>query len=210
MRRWILLLLACLSLSTKADEIKLIPVHMPKPLYPESLSASKITGTAKIGFTVRADGSVSDVRVIDSDHALFSEASLKAVARWKFKPWDVATGVPPQVEVASPMIFRLETGHELPLDINTALLKLTCSRLNDQVAQRNKYYPAKPLSELDIFSYVSRYISQGMMSQQLEAAERTALLNDLVDNIPHIIGRCKANPEAPYADQLPPRIQALL
>jgi hypothetical protein len=96
------------------------------------------------------------------------------------------------------------------MDINNALGKLSCNSVNSQVAQRNKDEPQQQLRELSVFSYVSRYLSEGIATSQLSKAERKALINEFVTQIPQIVERCQADPEAQYADQLPESVRELL
>lgn len=210
MQRWLLAFALAASISVRADPVKLIPAHLPPPIYPYELRVNGVTGKTKVRFTVKADGSVSDVKVIRSDHLLFTKASRKAVREWRFKPWVVTAGMPSEIETTAPMIFRLDGRPQLPMDINNVLGKLSCNSVNSQVAQRNKDEPQQQLRELSVFSYVSRYLSEGIATSQLSKAERKALINEFVTQIPQIVERCQADPEAQYADQLPESVRELL
>ena len=209
MQRWLLAFALGASVSVHADPIKLIPVHLPQPIYPYELRVNGVTGKTKISFTVKADGSVSDVKVTASDHLLFTKASRKAVREWRFKPWVVMAGMPSEIETTAPMIFRLDGRPQLPMDINNVLGKLSCNSVNNQVAHRNQHEPQQQLHELRVFSYVSRYLSEGIATSQLTRNERKALINVFVAQIPQIVERCQADPEALYADQLPASVRAL-
>lgn len=210
MKRWLLALCLSVSFSVFADNVTLIPVHTPKPKFPEELRDSGITGATRVQFVVHSNGSVTDIKILRSDNPLFSKASKKAVKQWQFKPWEVTAEHPASVEVIAPMIFALGNRPQLPMDINAVLSKLPCTRVNAQVAERNLHQPAKQLHELSVFSYVSRYLSEGILTTQMSETERVALQTEFAEAIPQIIERCGASPGAFYADQMPERVRALL
>lgn len=210
MKRWLLALCLSVSFSTFAENVTLIPVYTPEPKFPVELKNAGIAGSTRMQFKVHSDGSVSNIKVLKSDNPLFSKASKKAVKQWQFKPWEVTAEQPASVDVVAPMIFAFVNRPQLPMDINAVLGKLPCTRVNAQVAERNLHQPAKQLHELSVFSYVLRYLSEGIMTSQLSESERLALNIEFTQAIPHIIERCGASPEAFYADQMPARVRALL
>jgi len=210
MKRWLLALCLGVSFSVCADDVKLIPVYTPKPIFPVELRDAGIAGATRVQFTVHSNGSVTGINILKSDNPLFSKASKKAVKQWKFKPWEVTAQRPASVGVVIPMIFAFGNSRQLPMDINAVLAKLPCTRVNTQVAERNLHKPEKQLHELSVFSYVSRYLSEGILTKQLSAAERVTLQAEFARAIPQIVERCGENPGAFYADQMPERVRALL
>lgn len=210
MKRWLLALCLSASFSVFADDVRLIPLYTPKPKFPEELKNAGIAGATRVQFVVHSNGSVTDIKILKTDNPLFSKASKKAVKQWKFKPWEVTAERPATVEVVAPMIFAFGNRTQLPMDINAVLSRLPCTRVNAQVAQRNLHQPGKQLHELSVFSYVSRYLSEGILSAQLPESERVALQTEFAEAIPQIVERCGASPGAFYADQMPERVRALL
>lgn len=210
MKPWLLALCLSASFTAFADDVTLIPVYTPKPKFPEELSGAGIGGSTRVQFLVHSNGSVSDIKILKSDNPLFSKASKKAVKQWQFKPWEVTADRPASQGVIAPMIFGFGNRRQLPMDINAVLAKLPCTRVNAQVAERNLHQPAKQLHELSVFSYVSRYLSEGILSAQLSETERVALQTEFAEAIPQIVERCGENPGAFYADQMPERVRALL
>ena len=87
MKRWLLALWLSASFSVCADDVKLIPVYTPKPIFPVELRDAGIAGATRVQFTVQSNGSVTGIKILKSDNPLFSKASKKAVNQWKFKPW---------------------------------------------------------------------------------------------------------------------------
>jgi len=210
MKRWLLALCLSVSFPVCADDVKLIPVYTPKPSFPEELRRAGVEGLARVQFVVHSNGSVSDIKILKSNHPLFSEASIKAIKQWTFKPWEVTAEHPASQEVIAPMIFGYYNRPPLSPDISAVLAKLPCSRVNAQVAERNLHQPAKQLHELSAFSYVLRYLWEGILTTQLSEADRVALHIEFSQAIPLIVERCGENPGAFYADQMPERVRALL
>ncbi len=210
MKRWLLALCLSVSFSAFADDVTLIPVYTPKPIFPMELKNAGIAGSTRVKFVVHSNGSVTDIKILKSDNPLFSKASKKAVKQWQFKPWEVTAERPASVVAVAPMIFAFGNRPQLPMDINAVLSKLPCSRVNAQVAERNLHKPEKKLHELSVFSYVSHYLSEGILTTQISETERVALQTEFAEAIPQIIERCGASPGAFYADQMPERVRALL
>ena len=66
---------------------QLIPVTRIAPEYPRKAALKKIEGWVKLEFTVQGDGSVTDIKIIDSKpRRVFNRAAIKAISKWKFKP----------------------------------------------------------------------------------------------------------------------------
>lgn len=210
MQRWLLAFALSASLCAHADTVKLIPLQTPSPVYPYELRLMGFTGKTQVKFTVNSDGSVSDIKVIKSSHLLLSRASRRAIRDWRFKPWSVTADQPSKIHVVAPMIFSLGGRRQLPMDINTLLTKISCNSVNTQMAQRDINHPKKPLHELTVFSYLSHYLSNGIVTSQLSEAERENLISEFEREIPQIVERCEADPDAYYADQLPASVRELL
>lgn len=63
-----------------------VPVFQTPPRYPAELRASGIMGESLVSFIVDLDGTVSDAVVVSATDERFSEAALKAVVQWRFRP----------------------------------------------------------------------------------------------------------------------------
>lgn len=73
--------LSGVSSDPKEPRIKFIPQ------YPAEAAAKQIEGYVTVGFRVAADGSVEDLRVIESQPPqIFDQAARRAVSRWNFGP----------------------------------------------------------------------------------------------------------------------------
>jgi protein TonB len=76
-------------------------------LYPRLLQDAGIGGTVQLQFVIEPDGSVdmSSVKVIESSNDQLSEASIKAVEKFKFKP-GVYKGAPVRVLIQMPITWQ--------------------------------------------------------------------------------------------------------
>jgi TonB family protein len=63
------------------------------PVYPEEARKKGIAGVVRVELLIRKDGTVGDVRVLESPDALLSEAAVQAVRQWRYKPPVNAAGV---------------------------------------------------------------------------------------------------------------------
>lgn len=64
-----------------------LPIVRIEPRYPRKALMEGISGWVRLEFTILADGTVSDVKVIDSKpRQVFDRSAYQAVLRWKFKP----------------------------------------------------------------------------------------------------------------------------
>lgn len=78
------------------------------PRYPRTAQRRGVTGWVDISFTVLADGTVSDIGVMNSEPGgIFDQAATDAVAEWRFEP-PVEDGMPVERRVAVRMMFNLQ------------------------------------------------------------------------------------------------------
>ena len=57
-----------------------------EPRYPPIARTARLEGTVVLDAVIRQDGSVSDVKVLNSTSAMFEQASVDAVRQWRFTP----------------------------------------------------------------------------------------------------------------------------
>ena len=57
-------------------------------MFPPAAKAARFTGTVTVKASIRKDGSVGEVKVIECTHRNvgFEQASVEAVKQWKFEP----------------------------------------------------------------------------------------------------------------------------
>jgi TonB family protein len=56
------------------------------PIYPPVMVAAKRGGTVVVDATIKADGSIDDVMVLQSLGPLFDRAAIQAVKQWRYTP----------------------------------------------------------------------------------------------------------------------------
>ena len=69
-------------------EVDVAPqIRVPKaPHYPSELRKAGINGETLLMFTVRADGSVADVTILETTDKRFGDASVESILTWRYKP----------------------------------------------------------------------------------------------------------------------------
>ncbi|MFT6906384.1 MAG: protein TonB [Oleiphilaceae bacterium] len=85
----------------------IIPLQQIHPIYPARARRQSIEGWVKVGFIITTEGTVSNVRLIDSaPPRVFDRAAIKAISRWKFSPQLIA-GIPQQRAAEQKLVFGL-------------------------------------------------------------------------------------------------------
>jgi TonB family protein len=204
--RWLVsaVLLFVLSVESRAGDVFLIPENNPKPIYPLALQRAGIIGEVRVGFTVHADGSVSKVSILKSDHPDLAEATRVAIDQWRFKPWTLAVGRPAKQEVTAPMVFRID--FDLPIDSNQWLKELRCRDLNEALVHvaEHKWIDSY------VFHYTRAYLSNALSTAMLPNERRLALIAKMNRKVPIIVRECLNSPVSRYVRFLPEDIRKLL
>jgi len=204
MRWFACVLLLVVSVGVRAEEVFLIPENNPKPIYPQALLRAGITGDVRVGFAVNADGSVSKVRILQSDHPDLAEAVRVAIEQWRFKPWTVGGDKPAEQEVIAPMVFRLDL--DTPIHTNQWLKQLRCRDLNEALVD----FPEYAWVDSKVFDYTRAYLSNVFNKTQLQNEQRLALIAKLNKQVPKIVRDCRTSPVRKYMSLLPEDIRKLL
>ena len=197
---WCVMLLV-MSVDIRAAAVLLIPESNPKPVYPAALARAGITGDVRVSFVANADGSVSKVRIVQSDHPELAEASKAAVEQWRFKPWRVEGEALAEQHIVAPMTFRLEA----PDGVYPWLKELRCREVNQSLVGT----PAAHWVDLPVFHYTRGYLSNGFFQVQMSSEERLAMIAKLNSHVPSIARRCLNHPVARFHRLLPADIRAL-
>ncbi|XXF23252.1 energy transducer TonB [Pseudomonas sp. D1-1] len=200
MRWFAAMLLLCLSGSSWAEGMVLVPENNPKPGYPTALSRAGVMGAVRAGFTVHADGRVNEVAILHSDHPEFAEAVRETLIDWRFKPWTVDDKHPAQVNVVAPFEFRLD---DAPIDTNKWIKTWRCSVITSYASDLH-------VQDLLPFHYTRSYLSNVFFVKQLPEAERLAMIARFNRLLPSILQRCGTFPASRYVKMLPEEIRALL
>jgi TonB family protein len=200
--RWFFAFLVCVSGVTQGAEVFLKSERNPTPIYPPALSRAGFTGSVKVSFVASADGTVSQIRILESDHPDFSEAVSNALKQWRFRPWAVGGGLPAEQEIIAPMVFTLQS----PDGVNLWLKDLGCKDVTDLIALPLEYdwVDSAP------FHYIRTYLNSTFFQKQISREQRLALISRLNQKVPEIVKACRANPTHKYVDYLPEEIHQLL
>lgn len=76
------------------------------PIYPHDARRASLQGSVTVEFTVDENGQVLDPRVVSSSDRVFEEATLRAVAKWRFEPGR-KDGRIVRFRMAAPVVFSL-------------------------------------------------------------------------------------------------------
>jgi protein TonB len=83
-----------------------IPKYMARPVYPETMKRSGISGEALVDFIVDPSGNVRNATAVHSSQREFEEPAATAVSRWKFRPGR-KDGRAVYVHMQVPIVFTL-------------------------------------------------------------------------------------------------------
>ena len=83
-----------------------VPLRQTRPKYPSSLLRAGISGEVVVGFTIREDGSVGDLRIIRSSQKEFENAARDCVAQWRWKP-AMLEGKAMAISMQIPILFSM-------------------------------------------------------------------------------------------------------
>jgi protein TonB len=81
----------------------------PTPVYPFEAKHAGITGRVQVDFIVDERGEVQDQRIVNSSNRIFEEATLRAVAKWRFEPGR-RQGTIVKFRMTVPVMFNLNEG----------------------------------------------------------------------------------------------------
>ncbi|VVM39089.1 energy transducer TonB [Pseudomonas fluorescens] len=186
-----------------ASEVFLIPENNPKPTYPLALFRAGVTGEVQISFIAHADGSISKINILSSDHPQLSEAVRVAVAQWRFKPWAIEGDKPAEKTIIAPMVFRLDL--DQPIHVNQQLKALKCRTINENLANIAEY----SWIDTTVFVHTRAYLSNIFHKSQLPDEQRLAMIAKLNKRIPVIVRGCRDSPSRKYVSLLPSEIRDL-
>lgn len=201
--RWLgLILMLCVASEGLAAEIFLVAEYSPKPIYPNALHRAGVTGDVRVSLTVHADGSVSKVRVLQSDHPGLADAAKEATEQWRFKPWTVDAEKLAVVELIAPIQFRLDD----PIDAHAWLKEVKCREINRSFVRFAEFNWV----DLTAFRYTRAYLTNGVFHHQWSNEERLALIAKLNRQAPYIARECLNSPNSRFKRFLPEEIRKLL
>lgn len=69
-----------------ATDGEYLPIVRVNPTYPTRAQENGVEGYVIVIFTVTAEGTTSDVQVVESSHTMFERNAVKAALKYKYKP----------------------------------------------------------------------------------------------------------------------------
>jgi len=81
------------------------PFIGPPPEYPRKFTKSRIKGSVRLHFTIRANGAVDNPAIVAASDPAFGEAALDSIRMWRFLP-RIKAGRPVDTSVDLPMEFE--------------------------------------------------------------------------------------------------------
>ena len=89
------------TMTIVVDQLAHLLPGAPTPSYPQALKATHLSGSVVIGATVTTEGRIDpeSVRIVSSDHPLFTEAVTAVLPRFRFEPARRGPGGPPVASV---------------------------------------------------------------------------------------------------------------
>lgn len=71
------------------------------PEYPRGAERRGLEGVVKVEFNIAADGTVTDVKVVEADQpGVFDDAAISAVSQWKYEAGEAVSGHTVEIEFA--------------------------------------------------------------------------------------------------------------
>ena len=72
---------------TGAKQESVSPIVRIEPKYPKQAAEQNIEGSVVLGFTINADGSTDNIKVISADpQGVFDSEAIRALKKWRYKP----------------------------------------------------------------------------------------------------------------------------
>jgi TonB family protein len=65
-------------------DVKLI--KRVQPIYPRQMETMRIAGTVVLDAVILRDGTIGDIKVLQSSHAAFTQSAVAAVKQWRYTP----------------------------------------------------------------------------------------------------------------------------
>ncbi len=85
-----------------------IPTSKADPAYPPDLIHDGVQGTVVLYAVIRSDGTITDIRVLNSVNRRLDDNAMSALRRWHFEPGS-KDGHPVDVEAVVQVPFRSQS-----------------------------------------------------------------------------------------------------
>ncbi|MFC7334047.1 TonB family protein [Rhodocista pekingensis] len=168
-----------------------IPERRVSPDYPPDMLGEGREGWAVMRFTVKADGSVNDVEVVEASNGQFAKPAARALSRWRFQP-ATADGTPVDIHnQVTRLTFLIQgtggkyvSSRTVQSAIGAAQSALADGRLDEVSAALDSLHEeAKTLND---YAYIDTleahwHLRRGDLDQAIRLLRRASASPDQVD-----------------------------
>jgi protein TonB len=103
-------------------------LHVVSPVYPHSARTSRVEGNVELQYSIGADGSVRDVRVLHAQpEGVFDAAALAALNQWRFEP---SASLDANARYTQHFAFTLTAGNAGKQTCHQVIGSLVCRHLD--------------------------------------------------------------------------------
>lgn len=111
-------------------------LSLPQPWYPHSASTYCLTGAVTVEFTIETDGTIRNIRIMDSEpDGLFETSVVQTIEKWRFSPACKDGETVPQTAIQT-IEFELPPDSATSCRQNMSRLDEDAARLFEEVALR--------------------------------------------------------------------------
>ena len=197
----VLVLVLVWASSAQADFL-ITPRFTPEPAHPDRQRLTWRMGTANASFTIRFDGSVTDVTVLSSSHADYARAVKRALDQWRYEPWALVDGNPATVRVVLPFMF-MPAGSTQRTSEQTTLVRKRCQDLSEEHDAFIGAGSARSVVEMPTFDAALKWMNRALVDGQISSDEHKVLSAQMVTALPKILQECLDNPDSKLTEFLP-------
>ncbi|WP_341960737.1 energy transducer TonB [Pseudomonas sp. RC10] len=201
---WSVLMSASLHASQKPEYERQIPPPYPRSLYEEGLS-----GLVIFEFLGHNDGSVTDVKIIDSSHRHFAKSVERTVPKWRLKPWQATAQAPETMSFRQEFYFVHSRERNDPHGwMRRYLRTLSCNAFNKALTTFKAESPSQNLHDLHYITYTFRVLGKAATRHKMTDNQRAELGDEFDRAIPGVVEQCAARPDKRYKQLLPESVRA--
>jgi TonB family protein len=191
-----------------AEDMKLEYEKQPRAVYPRNLQHAGISGVVRMEFTANSDGSVTDIEVVQSSYREFAESAVRAVSRYRLKPWKVDANSPASIRVQTDLYFAAKGGgRELMARMRSRIRSLSCAKINEEVEYLKQKIPDEHAIEIPTFRHTRQLLAQKAQREKLSFAADKEIADQFLSAMPEMLNKCRENPELKYLDLLPEAVR---
>jgi TonB family protein len=210
MRVTVCILLLLFSIEVRAGDAQPVLLSFPYIPYPDELREVGKEGDVHAKLSVRSDGTITKVEILESSYPQFAEVAEKTIPKWRYQSWVPTNGKPSEVEVKASFQFRMKDGRKTRSDSNVVLAETKCREVNKAFAEMDETSREYPLIKMRIFWHTEQHLNGPVMRANAPASDIESMNREFRSALPGILDNCRKNPGAKYADYLPEQIKLFL